>query len=107
MAAVSTDMGREINHGHLFIDHNWGWGPIENDSVQLDAWGAWVDVKQHRSVSFSLPMLPGSADGGVTTILEHGDLAGLAAGKYDQHFTLLGQTIAARNQFTYAIIRLG
>lgn len=108
MDDVSTQMGRTINHGHFFFDHRWGWDPIEGDATLLNAWSNWIDLDAgSRSVSISVPLLPGSSDGGDTVLPEKGDFAGLARGDYDHHFAILGAQLAARPQFTNVILRLG
>ncbi len=105
---MSTDMGATIKYHHSFFDHNYGWYNIEGaDGVMMDGWAGWVNAVSGRRFTMSLPMLPQKQGDGVTLDPARGDFAGLAAGNYDSHFTLLGAKFQARTALRNCIVRVG
>ncbi len=94
-----------MKYAHEFQDHLYDWGGIKGF---WSGWNTWVgENPAGRRMTFSVPMLPGSTDGGTTVHSAKYDMPGLAAGNYDTHFSDIGTNLQSYSYLQNAILRLG
>lgn len=91
-----------ITLAHEFGDSRY-WSYFET-GTNFGSWAGWVAARAGRRFSYSCPLLPGLDDPDLTHPQKY---AKLAAGDYDSHFTLLGQTFAGYPALHDTFVRLG